>query len=89
MLALIIVTGVLLLLAALWSVVTQPLLPAAQREGIPPVDPARLEAHVRVLSETLSPRDAAHPEGMARAADYVRGEFERAGAAVSVTITAS
>lgn len=83
MLALIIVTAFLLLLAALWSVVTQPLPRATQRDGVPPVDTARLEAHVRMLSETLSPRDAAHPEGMGRAADYIRGEFERSGATLS------
>jgi hypothetical protein len=83
MLALIILTGFLLLLAAVWFGVTQPLLPVERRRGGPAVDPARLEAHVRVLSETLSPRDAAHPEGMGRVADYVRGEFESAGGAVS------
>jgi Zn-dependent M28 family amino/carboxypeptidase len=36
-----------------------------------------------MLSETLSPRDAGHPEGMDGAAAYIRGEFMRAGGAVS------
>lgn len=83
MLTLTILTVFLFLLAAGWFRVTQPLLPSARTPEAPPVDPARLEAHVRMLSQTLAPRDAAHPEGMARAADYVRGEFERAGAGVS------
>lgn len=83
MLTLVILSGLLLLVGGVWFRVTQPLLPAARGREAPAVDPARLEAHVRMLSETLSPRDAAHPEGMGAAADYVRGEFERAGAAVS------
>lgn len=83
MLTLIILTGALLLLGGVWFLVTQPLLPVTRRRGAPAVDPARLEAHVRMLSGALSPRDAAHPEGMERAAAYVRGEFGRAGGAVS------
>ncbi|HEX8632876.1 MAG TPA: M28 family peptidase, partial [Pyrinomonadaceae bacterium] len=46
----------------------------------PPVDAARLEAHVRMLSETFSPRDAGHPENLDRVAAYLRKEFERANA---------
>jgi Zn-dependent M28 family amino/carboxypeptidase len=83
MLALIVLAGILLLLGSLWFRVTQPLLPVTPGRGAPAVEPARLEAHVRMLSGTLSPRDAAHPEGMERAAAYVRSEFARAGAAVS------
>ena len=84
MLALIVLTGVLILLVYAWFRVTQPLLPGAPvGQNAPDVDPGRLEAHVRMLAETLAPRDGAHPEGMERAAAYVREEFARAGGAVS------
>jgi hypothetical protein len=83
MLALVILAGFLLLAGGVWFRVTQPLLPVARGHDPPAADPARLEAHVRMLSETFSPRDAAHPEGMDAAADYVRREFARTGAAVS------
>jgi hypothetical protein len=72
MLTLVILCGVLLLVGGVWFRVTQPLLPAPRGREAPAVDPARLEAHVRRLSGTASPRDAAHPEGMEEAADYVR-----------------
>jgi hypothetical protein len=48
----------------------------------PPVDPARLEAHVRKLAETFVPRDEAHPENLDRAAGYIRGELQEAGGRV-------
>ena len=66
------------LLAGAWALVTQPVL--SRRGGSPgtAVEPARLEAHVRMLSETLSPRDEQHPENLDRVAAYIRGEFERA-----------
>ncbi|HYO99877.1 MAG TPA: M28 family peptidase [Pyrinomonadaceae bacterium] len=71
------------LLAAAWFAVTQPVMfDGAESAGRLPVDAARLEAHVRMLSETLSPRDAGHPENLDRAAAYLRQEFERAKAAV-------
>jgi hypothetical protein len=82
MLTLIVLAGILLLFAGLWFRVTQPLLPFTRRQDAPAVDPARLEAHVRLLSGGHSPRDAAHPEGMDAAAAYVRGEFEHTGGAV-------
>ena len=84
MLTLVAAAGVLLLAPlAVWFLVTQPVLrPAAAKPGVG-ADPARLEAHVRALSETHVPRDWAHPEGLDRAADYVRGEFRAAGGAVS------
>ena len=47
------------------------------------VDPERLEAHVRMLSDTLVPRDATHPQRLDRVAAYVREELVRAHAAVS------
>jgi hypothetical protein len=46
------------------------------------VDAHRLEAHVRMLSESLAPRDAAHPTQLERVAAYVQEEFVRAQAAV-------
>jgi hypothetical protein len=42
------------------------------------VNPHRLEAHVRMFSETLAPRDAAHPNQLDRVASCVREEFVRA-----------
>lgn len=45
-------------------------------------DPARLEAHVAKLVK-LSPRSFEEASNLARVASYIRGELERAGAAVS------
>jgi Zn-dependent M28 family amino/carboxypeptidase len=53
-------------------------------EAIPAVDPARLEAHVRRLSETFVPRDEEHPENLDRAAAYIRKELEAAGGRMEV-----
>jgi hypothetical protein len=49
----------------------------------PPVDPRRLETHVRMLAETLAPRDAGHPENLDRVAAYIRRAFEQAGGRVA------
>lgn len=71
------------LLFVLWFWVTQPIpFRARATGGVPAVAPARLEAHVRMLAETLAPRDEGHPENLERVARYLRGEFERAGAVV-------
>src|SRR5262245_26419276 len=73
--------GVLGVLAWFW--VTQPLfgqpvaIPSAQ------VDQARLEAHVRMLSETLSPRDQSQIDNLDRVASYINEEFSKAGGRVS------
>ena len=80
---LVLLAGAVLLLGGVWLSVTQPVLPVKRGLEAPAVEPARLEAHVRMLSGTLSPRDPAHPEGMDAAARYIRGELEGAGAAVS------
>lgn len=45
-------------------------------------DPARLEADVRALC-AFSPRDGFHPENLAQAAEWIRGEMEAADARVS------
>ncbi|HVJ61933.1 MAG TPA: M28 family peptidase [Tahibacter sp.] len=47
------------------------------------IDAARLERHVRMLSETLAPRDAGQPERLDAVAAYIRAEFARSGARVS------
>jgi hypothetical protein len=44
------------------------------------VNPEILEAHVRILTEELSPRNFEHLENMEKTADYVREQFYRAGA---------
>lgn len=38
-------------------------------------EPERLRRHVEVLAGELVPRDAGHPENLARAAEYVRGKL--------------
>jgi hypothetical protein len=47
-----------------------------------PVDPERLEAHVRALSERFVPRDSTHPENLERAAVYLEEALTRAGGQV-------
>jgi Zn-dependent M28 family amino/carboxypeptidase len=73
----------LLILVAIWFVVTQPLVPVKRRGSEVEVGPEQLEAHVRMLSETLVPRDAAHTGNLDRAAAYIRGAFELTGGRVS------
>lgn len=81
---LLIIAGFLAIPVGLWAWVTQP---TARRNGATAgsasVEPARLQEHVRMLSVELSPRDAGHVENLARAARYIRGELESAGAVVS------
>jgi hypothetical protein len=81
-LILLIVLGLTSLLIAVWFAVTQPLLPGGAQTGAAAVEPSRLEAHVRMLCETLAPRDASHPENLDRVAAYLREEFARARGAV-------
>jgi Zn-dependent M28 family amino/carboxypeptidase len=47
------------------------------------VDPERLKAHVRALSETFHPRDHQHPENLERTAGYIADALTRAGGRVS------
>lgn len=70
-------TGAVLLalLGAVLAYVTQPLLGVERRQRSARVDPERLEAHVRTLALEHAPRDARHPENLARAAEYVRTEL--------------
>lgn len=46
------------------------------------VDPERLKAHVRALSETFHPRDSRHPENLERAAAYIEKALREAGGPV-------
>jgi hypothetical protein len=73
-----VVSGFLSFPVAAWFAVTQPLLWSEQMVSTASVDHTQLEAHVRMLSETLSPRDATHTENLDRVAAYIRGGFERA-----------
>lgn len=81
--------GILLLifipLVVLWWMATQPVLfgTRAGAGGARASDAARLATHVRTLSETFAPRDAAHTENLERVVSYLRAEFERAGGRVS------
>jgi hypothetical protein len=75
--------GAMVLAAALaWSVLAEPVLPRRPGADIPEVSPARLEAHVRMLSETFVPRDFQSVQNLHRSADYIAGQFEAAGAKV-------
>jgi Zn-dependent M28 family amino/carboxypeptidase len=78
---------VILLLASLlvvaWALVTQPLTSSARAAAAVTVEPARLELHVRMLSETFIPRDESHPAVLDQAAAYIRSELAQAGGRVS------
>lgn len=62
---------------------TQPLFGLERRPPAVRIDADRLRAHVVMLAETLAPRNAAHPDNLDRAAEYIRGQLEAAGAKVS------
>ena len=68
--------------AAVGIYIAQPMLTSAPADYRPAVEPARLEAHVRMLSETFRPRDARHPDNLERTAAYVEDELRRAGARI-------
>lgn len=68
-----------LIVAALSFYVTQPTW-RGTAEHKNRVEPGRLEAHVRVLSESFVPRNESHTENLDAVAAYVRQEFEKAGA---------
>jgi len=75
--------GLVLLFAVIGFSVMQPLFPASHPQDVGTVDPARLERHVRMISETLSPRDWRHPGNLDKVADYIKTEMGRAGGMVS------
>jgi hypothetical protein len=64
-----------LLVAAILFYVTQPVW-RSKAERKTRVDPGRLEAYVRMLAESLSPRSESHTENLDAAAAYIRQEFE-------------
>ncbi len=74
----------LLLIAALlgaYVLLVQPLV--STRPFTPPVvDTARLDMHLRMLSQTLYPRSFDQPDKLEAAADYIHAEFAKTGAAV-------
>jgi hypothetical protein len=71
------------LLLSLWFWITQPLFSSQSSIATMSVEPARLEAHVRMVSTQLSPRDESHPENLDHVAAYIRAEFQRAKGVVS------
>lgn len=74
--------SLLALVGAVVGYVTQPLLGVERVPVATRVDPARLEQHVRRLAVECAPRDVAHPQNLARAAEFVRAELSaRAGSA--------
>jgi hypothetical protein len=75
---------ILFLLVTFWAMLTQPLLSSVQLdESMPEISTSRLEAHVRMLSETFVPRDERHTENLDRVAAYIQQEFNKAGGTVS------
>ena len=81
--ALLILGGLAVLLTSAWAAVTQPMSARASECQPASVDPARLEAHVRMLSETFHPRGWEDVENLERAADYIATELKQAGGEVS------
>ena len=78
-----VVCSVASLLVLTWGWGTQPLFFAVKKTPIPPVSPARLATHVKMLSETFFPRDITHPDNLDRVASYIRQEFVHAQGRVS------
>ena len=77
------VVGLGLLLLALSFVLRQPSLGEWPLSGGVSADPERLRADVLFLTTEVVPRDFDHPVILSRAADYIRGELEDAGATVT------
>jgi len=74
---LVFVAVVVFLLIVVWFQVTQPVLAGKSTEIEVEVDPARLERHVRMLSERFVPRDYSHTDNLDSVAAYIRTEFEQ------------
>ncbi|MBI5548696.1 MAG: M28 family peptidase [Deltaproteobacteria bacterium] len=70
------------LLLAGWFVLTQPMVLRRPLHEVPAVDPQRLEAHVRMLSESFVPRDYLHVENLDRAARYIAQALQESGGRV-------
>ena len=77
------VSSLTVLFAAFLFHLTQPIFAVNPLSSDASVKPERLAQHVKMLSETLAPRDAQHPANLNRAADYIRQDFIRARGQVS------
>ena len=62
-------------LLVIWLYIAQPTSSSSARSDAA-VSPARLEKHVRMLSETFSPRSFVHFKNLNATADYIYSEFE-------------
>ncbi|MFL6582263.1 MAG: M28 family peptidase [Burkholderiales bacterium] len=69
--------GLMLVLAVIYWLVTQPLV-GVRRTAPPAADMAKLEAHVRALSERFHPRSFDRPDHLQQAASYIESEFRKA-----------
>ena len=78
-----VVVGLGLLLGVLVLVLRQPSWGAWPLQQSSRANPERLRADVVFLTTEVGPRDFDNPESLALAADYIRQEFEAAGAKVS------
>lgn len=67
-----------LVLALLGWYLTQPVIGVEERTPALRAEPERLRAGVVMLAQTFAPRDARHPENLARAAEWIRGELAAA-----------
>ncbi len=65
-------------LALIWIIAVQPVFFKQDKTKVRPVDPARLEKHVRILSETFVPRNSEYPENLDKVAAYIKQEFDKA-----------
>jgi hypothetical protein len=80
---LILIVALVAMSAALWFWVTQPLFSRGPGVAVGQVDPARLEVHVRLLSQQLVPRDQTHTDNLDRVGPYIREKFLEARAKVT------
>ena len=74
--------GIATILLVIGLFVRQPSWRASPYQLAERADPARLEAHVRFLCETVSPRNTRHPGNLDRAAAYIADALSRAGGRV-------
>ncbi|HNB71467.1 MAG TPA: M28 family peptidase [Acidobacteriota bacterium] len=73
----------LLLSTLLVIYITQPLMGTTTARSGVTVDPARLEKHVKTISQELGARDCLHPENLDQVARYIEQGFRTATATVS------
>jgi len=76
-----IVIAVLILVGLMGCFTSQPTI-LRNRTSDATVETKALESHVRMLSETLVPRDWTHVTNLNKCADYIAGHFAEAGATV-------